>query len=396
MTNPALVSAGPGVTLGFAEARRKGPDQDHIDIVMRRSTDGGSSWDRQTVLAGDTHGPYSTAYNNIVPIAEPGRGLTHVVFCVNNTWVFHTKSSDAGRTWTTPRNISSMVVRPGWGWMATGPGHGIVTSTGRLVVGFNTFLADADLRITVKQTGCAATRECAVYRPAQEKSLHTNFTIVNTADPSDPPLYGSRPLPLPTYVAAGDRSGVLISDDSGDTWRIGAQVRDRIGSSECSPVEVPGALLLSFRVEDKDSGCRKFSRSNDMGGGTDFEPYYEPAGCIPDPVCEGSTLSLGNGTVVLTSGPGSSDSPRTDVAIYASRDQGRSFKPLRRFALGRLNTGYTDLVLLGGSDGRGGDEKLVQSARRPAAGGAWNVGVAYGADAGVGFEIFSVPFEDEE
>ena len=109
--------------------------------------------------------------------------------------------------------------------MATGPGHGITMSTGRLVVGFNTFLASSKIVSETIQTGCAATRECAYYRRGQG-SLSTTFTISNTEDPDDVVLTVTRNdtidmfshnedgqfrvgRQLPPYVWAGDRSAVF-------------------------------------------------------------------------------------------------------------------------------------------------------------------------------------------
>merc|ERR1740138_838851 len=79
---------------------------------------------------------------------------------------------------------------------------------------------------------------------------------------------------LPLYVWAGDRSGVFYSDDGGDTWQLGGMVNSRIGASECQVAETDEGLFISFRVEDKDSGCRKMAFSRD--GGQSFEDFFEP------------------------------------------------------------------------------------------------------------------------
>jgi len=326
-------------------------------------------------------------------------------------------SSDKGFSWTHPINITAQVRRPGWGWMATGPGHGIVThDTGRLVVPFNTFLSSSKVVMETVQTGCAATKECSLYRPAG--SLQTTFTITNPDDSDDPPLsvvgarferhtparpdfYANPPQfyshnavgtlhvgqQLPPYTWAGDRSSIFFSDDHGVTWQLGGQVSSRIGSSECIATELLGgvagsnpasrnasALLMSFRVEDKDSGCRKFALSAD--GGATFGNFFEPEGCIPDPVCQGSILALGGGRVLLASGPGSS-TERLHVKVHESRDGGLSFVPLLQvltvYNPTRQYSDYTDLVQLSETEH------------------AWGVGVAIADEDGIAFATFSVP-----
>ena len=73
------------------------------------------------------------------------RGLIHLVYNVNNTWTFYMQTRDGGLTWSAARNISAMVTRPGWGWMAVGPNHGLATRAGRLLVPFNTFLEESEI-----------------------------------------------------------------------------------------------------------------------------------------------------------------------------------------------------------------------------------------------------------
>src|SRR5260221_13646905 len=41
---PGIVVTAKGTVLAWCEARKKGSDWDAIDILMRRSTDGGKTW----------------------------------------------------------------------------------------------------------------------------------------------------------------------------------------------------------------------------------------------------------------------------------------------------------------------------------------------------------------
>jgi sialidase-1 len=54
-------------------------------------------------------------------------------------WVMH--STDDGVTWSTPKDISASVKKADWTWYATGPGVGIQTRGGRLVIPANHALA---------------------------------------------------------------------------------------------------------------------------------------------------------------------------------------------------------------------------------------------------------------
>mmetsp|Transcript_21486 Transcript_21486/g.69501 ORF Transcript_21486/g.69501 Transcript_21486/m.69501 type:complete len:345 (-) Transcript_21486:148-1182(-) len=274
-------------------------------------------------------------------------------FSLNVTWPFHTVSKDLGMTWSAPRNISGMVKRPGWGWMAMGPNHGLVMKRGRLLVPFNTFPAESKVVTEVVQTHCAAIGECAHYMNADGLgTVNVKFTVSNTADPSEPELTGTLGVnvrEVPQFLAAGDRSGVIYSDDQGETWRLGGQVYTMPGSSECVVEEVGDEVLMSFRIEDlrTSGGCRHMARSVD--GGESFPSWYVPSArhyeqtCVPDPTCQGSLLSLGGGQVVLTSGP--TFSVRENLTIHLSTDRGRTFQRLLQINDG--TAGYSDLVKLG-------------------------------------------------
>merc|ERR1711879_376109 len=50
--------------------------------------------------------------------------------------------------------------------------------------------------------------------------------------------------------------------------------------------------------------------------GLTFAKAFEPAGCITDPICQGSIIALSDGKIV-TSGPGSKES-RSNLTLYRS------------------------------------------------------------------------------
>ena len=135
---PGIAVTPGGTVIATAEARPGGGgDWDFNDVVMRRSTDGGLTWDEQRLVVRSAdygEGPAS----NFCPIPDAEAGCVHALFCHNYERIFYTRSTDDGATWSTPREItaSALAYREEYPWrvIATGPGHGIRTRGGRLVV----------------------------------------------------------------------------------------------------------------------------------------------------------------------------------------------------------------------------------------------------------------------
>ncbi len=149
---PGIVVAKSGAVLAYCEARRTGKsDWDEIDILLRRSTDGGKSWSAARKIAdvpgAKTKNPAiaghllvkadDITYNNPVAIAARD-GAIHFLFCLEYMRCFYVRSDDEGLVWSKPIEITSVFenFRPEWNWkvLATGPGHGIELKNGRLVV----------------------------------------------------------------------------------------------------------------------------------------------------------------------------------------------------------------------------------------------------------------------
>ncbi|MBC7817529.1 MAG: exo-alpha-sialidase, partial [Planctomycetaceae bacterium] len=149
---PGLVVTKKGTVLAYCEARRTGKsDWDTIDLMLRRSTDGGKTWSSRVKIA-DVPGPKTknpvalaqklantddVTYNN--PVAFANRdGSVQFLFCLEYCRCFSMRSDDDGVTWTKPIEITATFdkFRPEYDWkvLATGPGHGIQLKNGRLVV----------------------------------------------------------------------------------------------------------------------------------------------------------------------------------------------------------------------------------------------------------------------
>ena len=155
---PGIVCTTKGTVLAYCEARRTGKsDWDTIDILLRRSTDGGKTWgERQKIadvpgpktknpvaLAQKLANPDDVTYNNAVAFVDRqasagGKSVVHFLFCLEYMRCFYIRSDDDGQTFTKPVEITAAFdkFRPEYDWkvLATGPAHGIQLKTGRLVV----------------------------------------------------------------------------------------------------------------------------------------------------------------------------------------------------------------------------------------------------------------------
>ncbi len=150
---PALICTGKGTILAFNEARKfTGRDSDQIDLFLRRSFDNGRSFaDVQVVATQD-----GWVSGNPAPVQDRDTGTIWLPFCRNlqdkpgaprgedlikqgkaprTVWI--TSSDDEGATWAEPREITRDVKLDNWTWYATGPGHSIQLSSGRLLIPCN-------------------------------------------------------------------------------------------------------------------------------------------------------------------------------------------------------------------------------------------------------------------
>lgn len=148
---PGIVVTTKGTVLAYSEARRNGSaDWGEIEVHLRRSTDGGKTWQEPkhiahsgTRIEGNPHkeddaGTREQTVNNPVSIVDHETGAIEMLYCINYARCFSMRSTDDGVTWSTPVEITATFepFRKHYDWkvIATGPGHGIQMRSGRLVV----------------------------------------------------------------------------------------------------------------------------------------------------------------------------------------------------------------------------------------------------------------------
>ena len=147
---PGMVVTPKGTVLAYCEARKNSrSDWGEIEVHLRRSVDGGKSWQPAHKIAhrgqrfeGNPRkrqgGEHEQTVNNPVAIVDYQTGNIEFLYCINYARCFSMRSVDDGVTWSHPVEITEtfepLRSRYDWKVIATGPGHGVQLRSGRLVV----------------------------------------------------------------------------------------------------------------------------------------------------------------------------------------------------------------------------------------------------------------------
>lgn len=305
---PAVIQTKDGVLLAFAEARKNSSsDTGNIDLVVRRSSDGGKTWgdiitvwDDADNVCGNPAPVVDRKTGRIVLVTTWNKGCDkesqiHARKSVDTRRVFVMYSDDNGITWSTPEDITAQAKLPEWTWYATGPCHAIQLKSGRMVV------------------------PC-------------NHGVFEDGKP------------------AGTHSHVIISDDFGKTWRIGGD--PGIGN-ESTIVELRnGDLLLNMRSwykDRKDSGYSRIGAISRDGGESFGEPFHIRD--LIEPICNASIIDYSpNGRKtgrLLFSNP-EDKSKRVNMTIRMSCDNGSTWKRVSTLTAGPA--AYSDLCVMKNGD----------------------------------------------
>lgn len=310
---PSIVETSSGALLAIAEGRKSVcGDSGDIDIVLRRSHDGGDTWGPIEVVqdnGADTAG-------NPMPVVDRESGRIALITSRNpvddrndrSPWL--QISEDDGVSWSEPESLKGTVSDPGWDkWLATGPGAGIQLQhgehAGRMLVGMS----------------------------------HEQYG----EDGPEGDVFGA---------------DLAYSDDGGLTWRLGAvdqHPRGALHPQEINLVErADGSVLVTARDQHgTDPGNRAFAVSSD--GGESFDAPFENDPDLVTPVVQGSLTRLdadrGDGAPdrILLAAP-ALPKARGVMAVRSSFDGGDSWQTWDE---GRVvnwgNAAYSDITVL--SDG---------------------------------------------
>lgn len=271
---PSLLVSAKGTLLAFCEGRKSGRgDAGDIDLVLRRSLDGGKTWQPLQVVWNDG----ANTCGNPCPVVDRSTGTIWLLLTHNlgkdteaqiidqksegtrTVWV--TKSTDDGVTWAKPVEITAQVKPKDWTWYATGPGVGIQTKAGRLVI------------------------------------------------PCDNKVAGTK----------ARQSHVIYSDDRGATWKLGGVVGPNCNESQIVEL-TDGSLLLNMRSYLANNR-RLIAHSKD--GGLTFTKPVEDAALI-EPVCQASIVrSAGEKSRLVFSNPASTK--REKMTVRVSHDEGKTW-----------------------------------------------------------------------
>lgn len=303
---PSLIATKRGTLLAFCEGRRNSKsDTGDIDLLLKRSTDSGKTWSKQKVIWDDG----TNTCGNPCAVVDQKTGVIWLLLTHNprdvteaqiknksyraarTVWV--SKSSDDGKTWSTPANITASTKDPSWTWYATGPGVGIQIQHG----------------------------------PHKGRLVIPCDHAYETSSGSD---YGSHSI---------------YSDDHGKNWKLGGVIRPKM--NECQVVELAdgaGTLLMNLRSYFGLSQ-RAHSTSHD-GGLTWSAPEHEPE--LIEPVCQASILRLNwsekkDKSRILFSNP-ADESRRKNMTVRLSYDEGKTW-PIKR-ALHENFAAYSCLTAL--------------------------------------------------
>ena len=311
---PGLVTTNKGTLLGVYDVRYNSSVdlQEYVDVGLSRSTDGGKTWEKMRLPlsfgeygglpkaqngVGDPSILVDTKTNTVWIVAAWTHGMgnqrawwsSHPGMDMNHTaQLMMVKSTDDGKTWSEPINITEQVKDPSWYFLLQGPGRGITMSDGTLV-------------------------------------FPTQF-IDSTRIPN---------------------AGIMYSKDQGKTWKMHNMARTNTTEAQVVEIE-PGVLMLNMR--DNRGGSRAVSITKDLG--KSWTEHASSRKALNEPVCMASLLNVKaldnvlNKDILLFSNPNTVKG-RDHITIKASLDKGLTWLPEHQLLLDEdPGWGYSCLTMI--------------------------------------------------
>ena len=246
---PGLATTNKGTLLGVYDVRYNSSVdlQEHVDVGLSRSVDGGKTWEkmRLPLAFGETGG---------LPAAQNGVGDPSILVDTktNTTWVVaawthgmgnqrawwssypgmdmnHTaqlvlsKSTDDGKTWSEPINITDQVKDPSWYFLLQGPGRTNTTEAqvaevepGVLMLNMRDNRGGSRAVATTKDLGKTWTEHPSSRKALQEPVCMASLISVKAADNTlnkDILLFSN-----PNTVKGRHHITIKASLDGGITW----------------------------------------------------------------------------------------------------------------------------------------------------------------------------------
>lgn len=311
---PGIVTSNKGTLLAVYDVRYNNSVdlQEKVDVGLSRSTDKGQTWEPMRIImsfgeeGGMPHGQNGVGdpailvdekTGTIWAIAAWTHGMGNYRAWFNSmpgmekeqtAQLVLSKSTDDGKTWSAPINITKQVKDPSWHFLLQGPGMGITMEDGTLVF------------------------------PIQ--------------------YIDKEKIP---------NAGIMYSKDRGKTWAIHNHAWPNTTEAQVAEVE-PGVLMLNMR--DNRGGSRSVFTTKDLG--KTWQEHSSNRSALQESVCMASLIKIKakdnalKRDILLFSNPNTTKG-RHSITIKASLDGGKSWKEEHQVFLDEGHGwGYSCLTLV--------------------------------------------------